>query len=41
MTTQDLQDTICKIRQERGFVTDPLKIYILLTEEVGELAAEL
>jgi len=41
MTTKDLQDTICKIRQERGFVTDPLKIYILLTEEVGELAAEL
>lgn len=28
-------------RAERGFVTDPLKIQLLLTEEVGEISAEL
>ena len=36
-----LQERIANIRKERGFVTDPLKIQILLTEEVGEISAEL
>jgi len=30
-----------KTRSERGFVTDPLKLQIMLTEEVGEISAEL
>ena len=38
---KDLQEKIVRIRKERGFVTDPLKIQILLTEEVGEVSAEL
>ncbi len=29
------------MRSQRGFVTDPLKIHLMLTEEVGEIAAEL
>jgi NTP pyrophosphatase (non-canonical NTP hydrolase) len=37
----ELQRRIVQIRAERGFVTDPLKIYILLTEEVGEVSSEL
>ena len=36
-----LQKRIVETRQARGFVTDPLKIQILLTEEVGEISAEL
>ncbi len=40
-TVKELQKLIGEIRQARGFVTDPLKIHILLTEEVGEIAAEL
>ncbi|MEM7735819.1 MAG: MazG nucleotide pyrophosphohydrolase domain-containing protein [Deinococcota bacterium] len=36
-----LQQHITEKRAQRGFVTDPLKIHILLTEEVGEVAAEL
>ena len=41
MTATELQQRIAAIRQERGFVTDPQKILILMTEEVGEIAAEL
>ena len=41
MTTTELQHEIATIRQERGFVTDPLKILILMTEEMGEIATEL
>ena len=37
----ELQHMIAKIRRERGFVTDPLKIQLLLTEEIGEISAEL
>lgn len=37
----DLQQTIKRVRAERGFVTDPLKIQLLLTEEIGEVSAEL
>ncbi|MEM6430628.1 MAG: MazG nucleotide pyrophosphohydrolase domain-containing protein [Deinococcota bacterium] len=38
---QTLQQRIAAQRAQRGFVTDPLKIHILLTEEVGEVAKEL
>ena len=38
----DLQSAISKTgRAERGFVTDPVKLQVLLTEEVGEIAAEI
>lgn len=37
----DLQQQINATRAARGFTTDPLKIHILLTEEVGEVANEL
>ncbi len=36
-----LQARIAATRQQRGFVTAPLKIGLLLMEEVGEIAAEL
>ena len=36
-----LQKTIAETRAKRGFVTDPLKILLMLTEEIGEIAAEL
>ena len=36
----DLQRAISETRAERGFVTDPVKIHVLLTEEVGEIASE-
>ena len=38
---QELQELVSKTRQERGFTMDPLKIFILLNEEIGEVAAEL
>ena len=37
----DLQKAISVTRAERGFVTDPVKLQVLLTEEVGEIAAEI
>ncbi len=37
----DLQKAITKTRAERGFVTDPTKIHVLLSEEVGEIASEI
>ena len=37
----DLQKAISETRAERGFITDPVKIHQLLTEEVGEIASEL
>jgi len=36
-----LSQRIVEKRAERGVVTDPLKIHLLLTEEVGEIAGEL
>lgn len=36
-----LTERIVAKRAERGFVTDPLKIQLLLTEEIGEVSAEL
>lgn len=37
----ELQKLVNEKRQDRGFVMDPLKIFILLSEEIGEIAAEL
>ena len=41
MSLTELTQQIVSKRSERGFVTDPLKIHILLTEEVGEIAGEI
>jgi NTP pyrophosphatase (non-canonical NTP hydrolase) len=38
---RELQGLVGNIRQERGFTMDPLRIFALLTEEVGEVACEL
>ena len=38
---KELQKKIVDEREKRGFVTDPLKIQIMLVEEVGEVSAEL
>ncbi len=40
-TLGELAAQVVKKREERGFVTDPLKLHVLLTEEMGEVAAEL
>ena len=37
----DLQERIAEERGKRGFVTDPIKLGVLLSEEVGEIASEL
>ena len=37
----DLQKAVSETRTERGFVNDPVKIHVLLTEEVGEIASEI
>ena len=37
----DLQKRIADEREKRGFVTDPVKLAVLLTEEIGEIASEL
>ncbi|MEW6753948.1 MAG: MazG nucleotide pyrophosphohydrolase domain-containing protein [Candidatus Latescibacterota bacterium] len=36
-----LQRRVAAARAERGFTTDPLRVFLLLTEEVGEVAGEL
>lgn len=38
---KELQQKVKKIRSERGFTMDPLKIFTLLNEEIGEVAKEL
>lgn len=38
---QELQNLVGRIRQERGFTMDPLRIFALLNEEIGEVAREL
>lgn len=40
-TLRDLQDAIAETRAARGFTRDPLRVYALLNEEVGEVAREL
>jgi NTP pyrophosphatase (non-canonical NTP hydrolase) len=37
----EIQSLVAKIRRERGFTMDPVRIFALLTEEVGEIASEL
>ena len=37
----ELQAQIVETRASRGFTTEPLKLLVLLTEEVGEVAAEM
>ncbi|MCZ6868401.1 MAG: hypothetical protein O7G84_02720 [Gammaproteobacteria bacterium] len=37
----DIQRRIVEVRKQRGFVTDPTKIQVLLTEEIGEISSEL
>ncbi len=37
----DLQHLIVETRAGRGFTTDPVRLLCLLTEEVGEVAAEI
>ena len=37
----ELQRAISEIRAQRGFVTDPVKIHLLLTEEIGEIASQI
>ncbi|MFW6016777.1 MAG: MazG nucleotide pyrophosphohydrolase domain-containing protein [bacterium] len=41
ITLHELQKLINKKRKERGFVMEPIKIFTLLNEEIGEIAAEL
>ncbi|MBN2003541.1 MAG: hypothetical protein JXA21_09320 [Anaerolineae bacterium] len=41
MEMKQLQAMIVAKRAERGFVTDPIKLCVLLTEEMGELATEI
>lgn len=38
---EELSRLVGKTRQERGFTMDPLRIFILLNEEIGEIAREL
>ena len=38
---REIQGLVAKIRSERGFTMDPIRIFALLTEEVGEVAGEL
>ena len=40
-TLAELQQLVQQTRQARGFTMEPLKIFALLSEEVGEVAAEL
>lgn len=37
----EIQKLVSETRHRRGFTTDPVQIFTLLTEEVGEVAAEL
>ncbi len=41
MEVKELQALITRTREERGFTTDPLQLYALLNEEIGEIAGEL
>ena len=37
----ELQSLVAKVRKERGFTMHPIRIFTLLTEEIGEVAREL
>jgi NTP pyrophosphatase (non-canonical NTP hydrolase) len=36
----DIQRAIAETRSQRGFTNDPVRLLVLLTEEVGEVARE-
>ncbi len=38
---RQLQSLVAKVRQARGFTMDPVRIFALLSEEIGEVAGEL
>jgi NTP pyrophosphatase (non-canonical NTP hydrolase) len=38
---QELQTLVHEVRQARGFTMEPLQIFALLNEEIGEVATEL
>ena len=38
---RDLQTALSIERVNRGFVTDPVKLQILLSEEIGEMSSEI
>jgi NTP pyrophosphatase (non-canonical NTP hydrolase) len=38
---REIQELVSRVRLERGFTMDPIRIFALLTEEVGEVASEL
>ena len=38
---KELQKRVVQMREERGFTTEPLRIFTLLSEEIGEIAGEL
>lgn len=40
-TLRELQSMVGEVRRERGFTMDPVRIFVHLTEEVGEIAAQL
>ena len=40
-TLPELQALVHEVRQARGFTMEPLQIFALLNEEVGEVATEL
>lgn len=40
MGLRELQDTVTEVRAQRGFTTDPVRLLVLLTEEIGEIARE-
>lgn len=37
----ELQSLVAEIRKQRGFTMDPMRIFALLNEEIGEVAREL
>jgi NTP pyrophosphatase (non-canonical NTP hydrolase) len=39
-STSDLQAQIVEARASRGFTSDPVRLVVLLAEEVGEIARE-
>jgi len=38
---RDLQRRVVQLRAERGFTTEPLELFTLLNEEIGEIAGQL
>jgi len=38
---KELQPRVVQMRDDRGFTTEPLRVFTLLTEEIGEIAGQL